>query len=290
MSDFDPELVPPGSCEYDAGSGPMATDIFMSMSEVGKVTPDDLDALNAMHVEETEVMGNEIGDNNGEGGIGEWELIRDCPIADRIADHDELETSTLDRAIQSLPDLMLALQGCALVKKENSQLRAEVRRLNNGDEYHQPPPNSAETELQDQVAILKTRLDKAMFLIKALRKTHMASTRSPSASIRSPSASIRSPPARPQALHHGTIADAAKRIEASNRRITSLAIALTEGGDAIEIAGQLLDEVDSAGGTGEEDAAGDDHDSLLRMTVSRIAALEYQMDDFMTIVRSTPGG
>jgi hypothetical protein len=117
--------------------------------------------------------------------------------------------------------------------------------------------------------------------INALRKT---------ASTRSPSASVRSPPARPQPLKHGTIADAAKRIEASNRRITSLAIALTEGGDAIEIAGQLLDEVDSAGGTGEEDAAGDDLDSVLRVTLSRIAALEYQMDDFMTIVRSSPGG
>lgn len=208
---------------------------------------------------------------------------RSASIADRIADHDGLTTATLDRAIQSLPVLMSALEDCALVKRENSRLRAEVRRLKNGDDDHRPPPNSAETELQDQVAILKTRLDKAMSLIKALRKTHMASTRSPSASIRSS-------PARPQALHHGTIADAAKRIEASNRRITSLAIALTEGGDAIEIAGQLLDEVDSAGGTGEEDAAGDDLDSVLRATLSRIAALEYQMDDFMIIVRSSPGG
>jgi hypothetical protein len=82
MSDFSPELMPLGSCEYDAGSGPMATEIFMSMSEVDKVAPEDTDALNAaqdddvMHVEESEIMGNVIGDNNDEGGIGEYELQR----------------------------------------------------------------------------------------------------------------------------------------------------------------------------------------------------------------------
>jgi hypothetical protein len=60
----------------------MATEIFMSMSEVDKVAPEDTDALNAaqdddvMHVEESEIMGNVIGDNSDEGGIGECELQR----------------------------------------------------------------------------------------------------------------------------------------------------------------------------------------------------------------------